>query len=54
MYQDSTLPDGALSSKEKMAPPFFIASLRSAGLELRDWEMASKAAEEGKSAAKKG
>jgi hypothetical protein len=50
MYHDSTLPAGFLSSKEKMAPPFLMASLRSASLDLRDWEMASKAEEEGKSA----
>lgn len=33
-----------------MAPPFLMASLRSASLEERDWAMASKAAEDGKSA----
>jgi hypothetical protein len=38
-----------LSVKAKMTPPFLMASARSAGDEESEDEMASKAAEEGKS-----
>lgn len=47
MYHDSALP-AFLSWKAKIAPPFFIASLRSASFAERDAAMASKAADEGK------
>lgn len=50
MYQDSVVPPAFLSVKAKIAPPFLMASLRSASEEEREVEMASKAAEEGKSA----
>ena len=49
MYHDSSLP-AFLSVKEKMAPPFLMASLRSASEEERERAISSKAAEEGKSA----
>lgn len=48
MCQLSCAPSGFLSVKAKMAPPCFIASLRSVSDEERDEEMRSKAAEEGK------
>jgi len=47
MYQDSSAPASFLRVKAKMALPFLMASLRPASSVERDWDMASKAAEEG-------
>jgi hypothetical protein len=48
MNHESVSPEVFLSVKAKMTPPFLMASCLSAGELERDWEMASKAAEEGK------
>jgi len=50
MYQDSVSLEAFFSVKAKIALPFLMASLRSASLEEREAEMASKAAEDGKDA----
>jgi hypothetical protein len=47
MYHESVSPEAFLSVKAKMAPPFLMASLRSASEEEREREISSKAAEEG-------
>jgi hypothetical protein len=48
MYQESVSPAVFLSVKAKMAPPFLMASLRSASEAEREREISSKAAEAGK------
>jgi hypothetical protein len=47
MYHDCVSPAPFLSVKAKMAPPFLMASWRSASEEEREREISSKAAEEG-------
>jgi hypothetical protein len=49
MYHESVLPALFLSVKAKMAPPFLMASLRSASEEERERAISSKAAEAGNS-----
>ena len=49
MYHDSSFP-AFLSVKAKIAPPFLMASWRSASEVERERAISSKAAEEGKSA----
>jgi hypothetical protein len=48
IYHESVSAAGFLSVKAKMAPPFLIASLRSASEADRERAISSKAAEEGK------
>ena len=49
MYHESVLPALFLRVKAKMAPPFLMASLRSASEEERERAISSKAAEAGNS-----
>jgi hypothetical protein len=48
MYHESVSPEVFLSVKAKIAPPFLMASLRSASEAEREREISSKAAEAGK------
>lgn len=53
MYQLSCAPEPFFNVKAKTAPPFLIASLRSASEEERAEEMRSKASEAGNCSARK-
>lgn len=54
MCQADSWPEAFLRTKEKMALPFFMASLRSLSEDWREEFIASKAAEEGKEAGEVG